>query len=1151
VHNVTSDTTGSSSADSTITAEHRFTHRLPSIMHLATFGCRAVVLKPPPHQRKGDLSTRGWLGVYCGNSSQSIGCVDVYVHELGRFVTSSAALLNEEEFPWLGKESHKPLRATKHVPPQPVQAPLGPPAPPVVGPPTFASAADINAPPAKILRMLIISSEKGSRPLELAKRLVSFGWSSVRQAGSDKASDGCWASCLDNDSAYSALSAAARNGEFEGVLITAGDMPVAERALEIANLARASASAATIVISHARANSSALTSPAFRRLRSSVGPNSTCSFAMCRFQLPAQVYTTLWYTNDAAGALDPLGWANYQCNHPAGSHPLRMGGASDSSNIEGEAVATNDRFNIRLASAFNTARTGSPQPFTVKPPPPPVVPVASIQLNPAAPAWAPDAPPSPSLGAASPTRSPSRSSSTPSPAGIASPVNFSGFNDASNESYVPFDPNARPAVQGRAERSVRQGTRILTDESTKAELDCISRRMAAVPETETDALTEDLLAFLPADAKELMEASVAEIIYDAHVDARPELTALGPWTNINYDQKMWALISSSSAVTKVSSDTLVLDATRAAKDLAKQAYLSEIMTSQPMPRAHHAMLLEELKHVELALRADSSGAPSTHAEATEWGPPWPEAMDKEMNNHAVNETWVKIHRDQLPRGRRVHKFVWVFKLKRDGSAKGRLCVQGCSLQGGVDFDQTFSQTLRHSSARAIFAYAARKGLAVRSIDYVAAYLQGQFTAGEVVYCHMPPGHEEVDSNGHPFYLRVEKPVYGIPQAGRRLQRMIFPWLEEIGLRQLTDSDGCVWVYDDPKGEESFVLGVYVDNLQVAHSALLDPKGKPVDPDSFYAKFLSKLIAEWDVVDEGPMEDLLAIQLQINNDGSYTLHQEAYILKLLAKYMPNGPPPHVQRNSLPYSDNLSENIIAALSIDGASASAPAYPELVRPFQERIGSLMYLSTATRCDITYSVHQLARAMAQPTPELMGEIDHVLAYLSRHSHVGLTFDAGRAKPFEGFSDASWDVRFSTSGWIVCFQGCAVTWGSTKQNCVALSSCESEIIALSEAAKDMVYFRKLFKGIDAAIVPGPTNLSSDNMAARDLAYNPEHHARTKHVERRHFYIRDMVEKFELNVPYVNTHDNIADFLTKTLASKRFFYLRKLIMNEPGPRDRA
>jgi hypothetical protein len=295
--------------------------------------------------------------------------------------------------------------------------------------------------------------------------------------------------------------------------------------------------------------------------------------------------------------------------------------------------------------------------------------------------------------------------------------------------------------------------------------------------------------------------------------------------------------------------------------------------------------------------------------------------------------------------------------------------------------------------------------------------------------------------------------------------------------------------------------------------------------------------------------LLAVQLKINNDGSYTLHQEAYIKKLLAKYLPNGAPAHVQRNSLPYSDKLTENIIQALTTEGSTTMAPAYPALVRPFQERIGSLMYLSTATRCDITYPVHQLARAMARPTPELMDEIDHLLSYLARHSHVGLTFDAGRARPFEGFSDASWETRFSTSGWVVMFQGCAVSWGSTKQNCVALSSCESEIIALSEAAKDMVYFRKLFRGIDASLVPGATDLFTDNTAARDLSYNPEHHARTKHVERRHFYVRDMVEKFELNVPYVSTHDNIADFLTKVLPAKNFFHLRKLIMNEPGPRS--
>jgi hypothetical protein len=1015
--------------------------------------------------------------------------------------------------------------------------------------------------------MLNISSGPSNRPLDLARRFISFGWSNVRQVNTVKASGGTWTSCLANDSVYVNLTAAASRGEFEGVMISVGsgsEARVDERALEIANLAKRSASAATIVISYpadkgivgssGNLAGTALTSPAFDRLKTSVGPNSSCTFAMCRFGLQAQEYTSLWYTNDAAGALDRLGGADFQCNHPEGTHPRRVGGAHDSS-ASGKPTNSTMQFDVILAAAFNAARTGSQQP--VAPPstrqPLPTAPVQSTAqnapLNSRAPIWSPGAastaaPAASPVSPASPA-SPARSA-PPSPAAAASPVAFSGFDSIDSSSYVPFDPEAHSGVQGRAERAVRQSTRNLSNASSQAELDRVALRLRVIPEVETNAVTDGLLEYSSATASELMEAAVAEMIYDAHVEPRPELTALGPWADV--DRSMWALFSSSSSATSVAHDTITVEATEAAKNLAKQACLVEIATSKSLPRDLHKLLLEELKGVEIALRADSSGAPSTHAEASEWGPPWPEAMIKELGNHAANDTWVKIRRDQLPRGRRLHKLVWVFKLKRDGTAKARLCVQGCTLQSGIDFDQTFSQTLRHSSARAIFAFAARKGLGVRSIDYVAAYLQGQFTEGEVVYCYMPPGHEECDANGNQFVLRIEKPIYGIPQAGRRLQRMIFPWLKAIGLRQLVDSDGCVWVYDDPVGGESFVLGVYVDNLQIAHSAELDEHGKPTDPSSFYAKFRSKLVAEWDVVDEGPMEDLLAIQLRVNNDGSYTLHQEAYIAKLLAKYMPNGPPAHIQRNTLPYSNDLSENIIKALSVDGASSKAPAYPHLVRPYQERIGSLMYLSTAARCDITYPVHQLARAMAQPTPELMNEIDHVFAYLARHAHVGLTFEAGRAKRFEGFSDASWETRFSTSGWIVLFQGCAVTWGSTKQNCVALSSCESEIIALSEAAKDMVYFRKLFKGIDAKLVPGPTDLSSDNTAARDLAYNPEHHNRTKHVERRHFYIRDMVEKFELSVPYVSTHDNLADFLTKALQSKRFFYLRKLIMNEPGPR---
>ena len=82
-----------------------------------------------------------------------------------------------------------------------------------------------------------------------------------------------------------------------------------------------------------------------------------------------------------------------------------------------------------------------------------------------------------------------------------------------------------------------------------------------------------------------------------------------------------------------------------------------------------------------------------------------------------------------------------------------------------------------------------------------------------------------------------------------------------------------------------------------------------------------------------------------------------------------------------------------------------------------------------------------------------------------------------------------------------------------------------------MVYFRKFLTGLGVA-PSGPSPCATDNQGARNLAYNPEHHRRSKHIARRHFYIRDMVEAMELTVPFVRTDDNIFDMLTKQLPSK-------------------
>ena len=105
--------------------------------------------------------------------------------------------------------------------------------------------------------------------------------------------------------------------------------------------------------------------------------------------------------------------------------------------------------------------------------------------------------------------------------------------------------------------------------------------------------------------------------------------------------------------------------------------------------------------------------------------------------------------------------------------------------------------------------------------------------------------------------------------------------------------------------------------------------------------------------------------------------------------------------------------------------------------------------------------------------------------------------------------------------------------------------MAASEATKELIYLRRLLTELKFPNPEKATKLYLDNKAAIDLAYNPEHHQRTKHINRRHFFIREKVEEHELVVPFVKTSDNIADFFTKTLKPSQFFDIRNRIYEYP------
>ena len=187
----------------------------------------------------------------------------------------------------------------------------------------------------------------------------------------------------------------------------------------------------------------------------------------------------------------------------------------------------------------------------------------------------------------------------------------------------------------------------------------------------------------------------------------------------------------------------------------------------------------------------------------------------------------------------------------------------------------------------------------------------------------------------------------------------------------------------------------------------------------------------------------------------------------------------------------------------------------------------------------------MSKPTPALVEAGLRVVCYLHRHRHVGLYYERG-SSTLSGMSDADWAVKHSTSGFVFMMSKAAISWGCKKQKSVALSSCEAEIVAASEAAKEAVYLDALYKELGFKEDTAPIQLSLDNKAAIDSSYNPENHARTKHIDRRHYFVRELVEEGRLVVPFVSTNDNLADFFTKPLKPARFFHLRNIIMNVPA-----
>ena len=130
-------------------------------------------------------------------------------------------------------------------------------------------------------------------------------------------------------------------------------------------------------------------------------------------------------------------------------------------------------------------------------------------------------------------------------------------------------------------------------------------------------------------------------------------------------------------------------------------------------------------------------------------------------------------------------------------------------------------------------------------------------------------------------------------------------------------------------------------------------------------------------------------------------------------------------------------------------------------------------------------------------------------------------------------------SGYVFFLGGAAVSWKSCKQTSVALSTAEAEYIALSGAFQEAMWFQQLITDVLNKRVQ-ETTIFEDNQSTICLAKNQHMHGRTKHVDIKYHFIRDLVEAKRVKLVYCASENMIADMLTKGLPIKQFEKLREL-----------
>ena len=411
------------------------------------------------------------------------------------------------------------------------------------------------------------------------------------------------------------------------------------------------------------------------------------------------------------------------------------------------------------------------------------------------------------------------------------------------------------------------------------------------------------------------------------------------------------------------------------------------------------------------------------------------------------------------------------------------------------------------------------------IDVETAFLHGNLK--EEIYMNAPPGLN-VDPTK---CLKLKRTIYGLVQSAREFYKKLTDVLKIIGFSG-SKSDPCLWT----KWTDNHVIliGIYVDDCLVIGD---EEKIKNLVDELQIHGFNLKV--------EEELVDYLSCRIIENEHNNSILMLQPHLISRL-----------IEKFGLEVKDKkvFKTPGTPRFKVIRSTEDMDLIDEKMQSkYRSGVGMLLYLTKYSRPDICNVVRELSKCVDGATIGTYLEMLRVIKFVIDTKTFGLKMSPkieNQNWTLKVFCDSDWagdpETRISVTGFIIYLLNVPICWRSKGQRGVTLSSSEAEYVAISEAAKEIKFIFYLLKdiGVDVQL---PIVVKTDNIGAIFMSQNASTGVRTRHIDTRYHFIREIIDDGLIKIEFVRSKENDSDIFTKNVNQETYErHVRKFLGRTSG-----